>query len=296
MDHFIPSGVVNLSSILRKTILLLFITIIIFSGCSQYNKLKRTEKVDNCTSTLEGNVIETDKWLGDTPLLVTRTVGRNFEYKKGKILEITDDGVLFDENRRSIAYNPEPRLYSNDEIHSLVDETGTIVQGVYPDSNLETRHFQFTIQKLASDKKPDMFRIYPDEPFSYCIEPGEYRFVSLIWQRNDGNSDISSPWFMQSNTMIINVNRTNYLGDIYVNNSQKKEFALMYEYPLEELERPNKNFYVGFQHGWIIGVAGAVLTEAMRERGVIGILELQIIENLDYESDYNLPVRFTEIY
>lgn len=262
-------------------------------GCSSQNTLQSfKESGESCQTTIEGTVTETQKWLGDAPLLVTRGVGRNFDFREGEILEYNEEGVMFHEVRRSVANNPDPKFYPTSQIFSLIDENGNILTGEYPDEDYGTNYFMLSIQKIGSDEKASGILIQPGKPFSYCAEPGEYVLNSIIWARNNGDSDITSDYVEFSNVFTIHENSANYIGDIYVNLDEKMEFANRYRYPMKELSRPDRTA------GWVVGfgLTGAIINEFARDRGVVSILDFQIMNNLDYESSAGLPVRFTELY
>jgi|GEM_PF-1736674 len=282
---------------MRFYLIFLPIVFLYLTGCTSTQKLQEyKEGRSTCSATLEGNLFESDKWPGDAPLLVERTVGRNFEYRKGRILELTDEGVLFDENRRSMANNPEPKFYSFNEIHSLIDSTGTLIQGEFPDSRLRTDTYEFYLNKFGPEGGRFKFNIAPDKPFHYCIDPGEYELRAVIWKRQDGNSDITSPYYFLGHTMVIENDRANYLGNIYVNISDQHLLASHYEFLMQAYERPNKNFYYYGQSSLFFSFAGIVLTEVMRDRGIVAVLDVQIVDDLKYKSVTGYPVRFTEIY
>src|SRR6056297_500856 len=284
---------------MRRYGIISFLALVLLAGCSTVENLREYETGTNtCHSTIEGELVESDKWIGDAPLLVERTVGRNFEYRKGKIVDITDNGVLYDEDRRSMANNPAPEFYEFDDIYSLIDSTKTLISGTYPDSRLRTDYFEFYLQKIGSEEKLKKFRLEPGRSFQFCIDPGEYSLSSVVWMRQDGNSDVSSPFYTPGHTFTIEAGMANYLGGIYVNHSEKQELANHYEFYMEELERPNRDFYIYTDgvEGLILGIAGTIFTELMRERGIVSVLDLQIVDDLAYESVSGHPVRFTELY
>jgi len=284
---------------MRRYGIISFLALVLLAGCSTVENLREYETGTNtCHSTIEGELVESDKWIGDAPLLVERTVGRNFEYRKGTILELTDEGVLYDEDRRSMANNPDPEFYKFDDIYSLIDSTKTLISGTYPDSRLRTDYFEFYLQKIGAEEKLKKFRLKPGQSFQYCIDPGEYSLSSVVWMRQDGNSDISSPFYTTGHTFTINEGMANYLGGIYVNHSEQQELANHYTFYMEELERPNRDFYIYTDgvEGLILGIAGTIFTELMKERGIVSVLDVQIVDNLAYESVSGYPVRFTELY
>ncbi|WP_340105253.1 hypothetical protein [Rhodohalobacter sp. 8-1] len=276
-----------------------FVVFIYLAGCSPVDKLQKYKEGESaCTATLEGHLFETDKWIGDAPLLVERSVGRNFEYRKGRILELSEEGVMFDEDRRSMANNPEPEFYKYDDLHSLIDSTGTVIQGEYPDSRLRTDYYEFYLSEIGSGNDPVMFRIEPDKPFRYCIDSGEYGLQTVVWRRQDGTSDISSPFYMPGHSIVVEKGMANYIGNIYVNHSEQHEFANHYKFHMEAHERPNSGFYIYGQgsNALFLGIASTIFSELMRERGIVSVLDVQIVDDLGYESTTGYPVRFTELY
>lgn len=103
---------------------------------------------------------------------------------------------MFDEDRRSMANNPEAEFYKYNDIHSLIDSSGTVIQDEYPDSRVRSDYYEFYMNEIGSDSDPLIFRIKPNTPFRYCINPCEYGLQTVVWRRQDGTSDISSPFYM----------------------------------------------------------------------------------------------------
>jgi len=151
---------------MRKSVLILLLTGFV-AACSPVNTLSDFDPAGVCPATIEGNVIETTKWMGDAPLLVTRSVGRNFDYRTGVIEEITNEGVIFNEDRRSVANNPGPKEFKKSQIVSLINEDGEIIMGEFPEDNVKTEYYQVVIRKAGSveNEKPDAFRLYPQKEF-----------------------------------------------------------------------------------------------------------------------------------
>lgn len=266
---------------------------LLFAGCSSPKTLQTfADNGEACKTTIEGTVTETQKWLGDAPLLVTRGVGRDFEFRKGEILEYSDEGVLFHESRRSVANNPDPKFYSTNRIYSLIDEQGNILTGEYPDEDYGTNYFLLQIQKPENEEKIGGILLKPGKPFNYCADPGEYQLQSIIWERNNGDSDITADYVELSNLFSIEENTANYLGDIYVNLDDDIDDAQRHTYPMKELSRPDRttSWVVGF------GLTGAVINQIAKDRGIVSILNFQVVENVEYESSSGMPVRFTDLY
>lgn len=269
----------------RYVLILLLIGLI--AACSPVNTLSDYDPESFCPSSIEGNVIETTKWMGDAPLLVTRSVGRNFDCRTGEILEITEDGVVFNEDRRSMANNPGPKEFKKSEIVSLIDEEGEVIMGEFPEGNLKTEYYQVVMRSAGSPEieKPYVFRLYPQKSFSYCLQPGEYEIEAIGWLRKNKDSDITADPINRK--LIIEEGNANYFGDIYVNMNEDMGGYDRMRVPIKIQERPNRSA----SWGMAFGLVGAIIDAASRDRGIIGMLDLQMVSQPDYKSVSGLPVK-----
>lgn len=277
---------------MRLCLISICMAILLLVGCKPYENLQTFEDGgEACPATIEGTLTETPKWIGDVPLLVTKGVGRNFEYRTGEILELTEEELLFDEDRRSVANNPAPRHYPVRQIYSLIDENGSIVAGEFPDEDYGTKHYILSIQEVGSDGKPEGIIMEPDKKFSFCAKPGEYQLTSVLWKRNNGDTDVVADYIDFSTVFTVQDQTANYIGSIYANFDEDIEQAKRHGYPMKVHSRPQNTagMIIGF------GLTGAVIDEISREKGIVSFINFQVYENPDFQSMSGYPIQFTEV-
>ncbi|GAB5408986.1 MAG: hypothetical protein BalsKO_13510 [Balneolaceae bacterium] len=151
----------------------------------------------------------------DFDLLAFRSIGREISFLEGKIIEITDTGVLFDENRRSLTSNPKPSFYNSKNISSLVSGEKGLLIGEYPNVDFFTKRLAVIFSSKFNPTVKKSLELKPNHDFSYCIRPGEYNIDRIVWVRNNDDKDRNSEPLELSFT--IEKNKINYLGNIYMN-------------------------------------------------------------------------------
>lgn len=246
-----------------------------FLSCGP-KELAKINNGETCQATIEGFFYYEDYWYGDKPLLTTMGVGRQKEFLKGKILEITDEGVVFDQDRVSPVYKPEPRLFLNREIYSLIDENGEIIIGEFPNSKIQTEYLDLIIRRDATNAELQKLRLKPNKPFGYCITPDSYTVESIIWKRKSG--DIDRTAVEPVGKFMVNNNEVNYLGTISIGRIPVKN--------VDTLSLPIKIIHRAAQAGVAnqFGLVGALVYQSsITAKGVIGMLDLHLYHSEDFE-------------
>lgn len=235
---------------------------------------------------------ESKIWVGDAPLLITKRVGRNFDYRRGEIIEYNEKGVLFNEDRRSLVNTPEQEYYSENEIYSLIGDDGSILIGEYPDQEYETRYFIFFLKETGTEEFISGIKLEPGKAFSYCVDPGEYKLESIIWERKNGDEDKSSDMLNLSSPFTVKSDSANYLGSIFVNYNDDIPKAEKFVYRMKEHKRPDRSIGLGIG----FGLSGVLINEIAKNKGIVSTLKFQVVNNEDFKSSAGLPLRFTDIY
>lgn len=259
---------------MHKKLQLPFTAILItfLTSCST-TELTKYDSQNPCFTTIEGIFKSSiPKWNGETPILVMNRVGSDPERLSGKVVEIRENGVLFDEDRRSAIHNPEPAFYAKDEIHSFVDENGKLVFG-------ENLHYDHTVKqlklifnsKLKDSIDPYSFKAKQDEIFSYCITPGSYEIDKILVQRGKGYQDISKKNIGLEFT--VENSKSNYLGTLYLDYQDSLISATSFNIPLKMHSRPE-----GTSYAVMFGLVGAT-TYMLSNKGIIDTLNVKILHD-----------------
>lgn len=264
-----------------KNISLLAVSVF-FLSCGP-KELAKIDSGSPCPAIIEGYFHYEGNWFGEKPLLTTRGVGRNKEFRTGKIIEITDEGVVFDQDRVSPVYNPEPRLFLNREIHSLVDNNGEIIIGEFPNRQIRTEYLDLVIRRDVPDADLEIVRLRPNELFGYCITPDTYTLVNINWKRVNG--DIDGTAFSPVGRFEVRDNEVNYLGWLSLGGSPLENSNTL-SLPLRIVHRAQ-----GSALASQFGLVGALLYEAgVSAEGVIGVLDLHLYHSEDFKPQGEMEI------
>ncbi len=101
---------------------------LLLSSCASTKKAATLDKRPDCSCSLEGYFETKAVWSDKAPALINK-INETFY---GEIIEINDEGVLFDKTKSSPFYDPEPYLIPYNEIKSLIDENRNVIYGEIP--------------------------------------------------------------------------------------------------------------------------------------------------------------------
>ncbi|MEO1022942.1 MAG: hypothetical protein AAFW89_10405 [Bacteroidota bacterium] len=265
----------NLSSLL-----LLFLC-----SCGPTEFLKH-DKNTSCSTTIEGELLYLEKHPATGfSVLEKKSIGKT-EVLVGKIIEQYSDSVLFDEKRRSIAYDPKPKIYTNDQIVRLINGSGNSVLGEESEPALKTKRIDFVF-KNESGKK-NVIKNPKKASFSYCVSPGVYTIVEITRVRKNGDSDIT--WLHQAKPFQIIDGKANYIGSIIIN-SDSLSISQQSLIPLIMKSRPNKSA-IAMQFGAI----GGALYGLSLEKGAIDTLKVHVSHKNTFESISGLPLEKVPLF
>ena len=180
----------------------------LLSGCETY--LVSTKEKPDCPTTINGYFKSLPIYSGMYPVIILKK--NDYEVLHGVILELSDSTVFFDEDKGVYLFDPKPKKYNLTDVAAVVNERGVKVYGTIPKKYLITWQAVIDIkeERETSDLKFTRFKLIPNQPFAYCIEPGNYRCTILNLYSNQGDILFCNPhfWFP------IIVGKNNYIGTI----------------------------------------------------------------------------------
>lgn len=189
------------------TISALWITVI---GCST-QELTKYEDDNSCSTTLEGNYYKETTSNCDHPAVFLK-MELAPKLLRGKLMRIDSSGVLFDPDNVGF-YDEDPTLYSYDTLYGVINEEGKLIHGKIPKFYAVNQRLVLEIEK-SKTRQLSQLNLYPNEPFAYCIEPGEYEIEIIKFIDEDEIEHIG--YDFPALTFQIDSGKSNYLGNVFV--------------------------------------------------------------------------------
>ena len=205
-----------------KTILTVAV-FVLFSGC--VNRAVKTKNDPNCRTTLVGKLHVPLYWTGEKPPVLVRKHDYQYTTYYGQIIEINENEVIFDQNRESLLFNPEPTSFPIEEVACLIDSSGKVLLGSIPRTYYTPWEFEIGVVPVENEKrKPLWIRFDANQPFSYCLPPAKYKIKSFIFFKGPQVYDYS--YGRPSTTFVVEPNKTNYLGDLFLDVPLEKAYTI----------------------------------------------------------------------
>ena len=200
--------------------------IVLITACNLPDSATKKDSKHNCPTSVSGQVhykvrqekeqatLRRLRWLAD-------------KYIDGKIVEKTKEGYLFAKYNHSTDSYQEPVLYKFEDIVYVVDEQQNLVYGNYEKYKEKylTWYVYFIVKEINDTSgRRISFSAYPDEPFSYCLEPGKYNvdFLELIMKHYTTggkyrHTHFYSDCIFESGFILdVKADKSNYIGDLYL--------------------------------------------------------------------------------
>jgi hypothetical protein len=204
-------------------LIILFPLIFLLYGCgaseaTTYNRNKQ------CKSVVEGFYESNIRFSRKCPVLVFKKL-HSPRLLYGKIVSVSDTGVIFDPNRESPFYDLDAAFYSKEEIDCVVDSQGFSVFGNIPDKFQLICNMEWEIENTQDkSNKTSKLLFYSGNKFAYCLDAGTYRVKKVLFT---ADLDYGYTW---EDELIANYeikfsvenNKTNYIGN------------MLLDYPVED--------------------------------------------------------------
>lgn len=180
-------------------------------GCTDY--AVSTKKNPNCTTVVFGRFYSPQKWIGKYPALIVK---ENYEAKAffGDIIKTDSAGIWFNRTKEGFLFS-KPRYYEYKNVLCVINDRNEIVYGSIPKKYHGTWDIDIEIKPKADPNgKMLTLKLEANQEFSFCLQPNEYRIIGLTFKR--GNDYVDYAAAPTNLTFIVNENRVNYVGDIYL--------------------------------------------------------------------------------
>jgi len=265
--------------------LLLCVILLSFAmmSCSG-GKAVRFDKNSSCRTVIEGSFQDDYLWKGKVAAIVTENFnGTTTKY--GKIVEVNDDGIVFDEEKQNYLSNPDPKKYSFKDLVCVIDENRNVIHGTVPGRYKITWTLDMELaNKADSTQKKVKIKLVQGEKFAYCIAPGTYYVSKIVFKNNRDFVDVSTD--IPNMRFEVAPNCINYVGDIHLDNLPERSpntCAVSYKI----VSRPS-DAMVGFA----FGLVGALLQEAARSMNTeenIHTITVDAPEGIETSTGSQLP-------
>lgn len=234
-----------------KNILLqyILISVLLFSGCATTNLIKYCDK-PGCPTTLEGKYSQPDLITVSYPCIFVKDF-RFPKYLSGELIGMDSTGILFKPKSGGL-YSTEPIYFPFDTLTGAVDANGRIIYGDVNKRYLTGIKMSIELEKTADPELDKLILDFnPDEYFSYCVDPGEYKIKRITWEteREDFMESIDIPEIK----FTVDSGKANYLGDINVNIKRPEDENVIL-IPFKSYNKGN-----AAMTGFLFGLVGAAI-------------------------------------
>ena len=217
-------------------------------------------------------------WLYSRPILMIKQIGSQPQRLKGKIVSVTDSGIVFNPGREGPFYDPDTTFYRSDAILSFVDKKGHLIFGKWPNTGRLLGEVEIKVKSYPDRKHYYAFRTNFHDTFFYPLPPGKYIITSIIlFSRGRDMYVTTNPI---NKFFVIKPNCINYFGDLYLYTTGERG-AIHLDVPMKMKRDVTK------ETAYVLGGLSAVgMYTAQKDRSsILDSLDLQIA----YHDSLNVP-------
>lgn len=278
----------------RLRCLVLLTGFFLVSGCAP--KVSTLGERPNCSSSLEGHYNSAPAWTGPTPALIV-TDGDDPYWIAGEINEVRKDGIVFDEEGLTPTRDPAPEFYSDDQISTYIDSSGTIVRGSLP-PKLATRWkiMLFVRHERAVDGREKQMVLQPNSRFGFCMKPGTYVVEDIHFEVKESgdrqltDGDVSEATRFGSIQFSVAADSANDLGRIRLN---KDSLGQSSAYPIPISKEMSVTTHTGEAPRGM--PAPMPMTTTFKIPGFTRIHAIAVEQEPDFQPKASLPLNPTPL-
>lgn len=234
---------------------MLFYSAILFFciGCTNY--AVRTKDNPHCKTIVSGKAYSQVNWSGQYPAIILKEDGDSKTYY-GSIVEIKQDGVIF-ARKLSGRYNRPEKFFPFSDVLCLIDKNKELVYGKIPKEKEESWRVDFTIIPLKDPKAESLtMNFEPNEDFSFCLEPGDYKVREMKFTWKNDYTDFANE--LPDLTFSVKPDTENYIGEIHIDSTISGNESI--KIPCISKDRPSD-----MSVGIMFGVVGTIVNEVIKE-------------------------------
>jgi hypothetical protein len=268
---------------MKRSFIALGVFLFILTSCGPEVKILTPNS--KCQTTVEGfyHVRVYMKWSEEAPTLFWKSKGQ-LHGVSGKILEINDEGVLFDPRREGPFYDPKPKFFPKDQIVTLIDSARHVILGEIPEKYTDGWQMVLWVKNVSlKNTEVIPLKLLPNSPFGFCMVPGLYHIERIQFKNKVGIIDegleIPNLFFK------VERNKANYIGDLYLDPKEFDQSVIGISY--KNVYSPKEAFWAGA----IGGLWGSALYHAYKAaKGADGVHFLMIKKNENFKSILKRPL------
>jgi hypothetical protein len=265
---------------IKLIIISIAVSSLIFTGCSTKELIKYSDD-NSCITTIEGNYFKELKPGYDYPVIFLK-MEKYPKRIKGELIIVKEDGIIFDPDNIGF-YDEDETFFSFDTLYGVVNSAGKLIYGAVPEFYDAPPIRHKLIMELTKKETEDKTKLVlqPNEPFAYCINPGEY-IVSVINFAIEENKLQDTGYDLPIINLTVEEGKANYLGNIYVDYKTKDDKNALV-IPCKN-EDAGASFTAGFLGGVIGSVAYAIAND-ISSSGLHHVIHIERDKNFLPEAD-----------
>ncbi len=243
----------------KNILIVLFgFSLITLTGCVSF-ELTKYEDEKNCQTTIEGNYFRKSQMASNLSIIYVKTDDEYSNQVRGRLISYDSTGIIFDPMDYKL-YSEDEAFYPIDTLTGVIDSTSQLLYGSIP-SYFSKKHnafiFNYKLHLGITNRTTyeyDELHLLPNEPFAYCIKPGEYEITDIKFVKDENYIDIGADFpkiYLQ-----IDSGKANYLGDLYADFTEDLNKDVM------KIYCSNYNSDAAFATGFMFGIIGAAVYTA----------------------------------
>lgn len=263
-----------------KTILLISLSFLI-AACSATKTATKTSDDPRCTTAVEGNFKCRVLYVGTAPAFFVKTSEEHTKNLRGKIIEITDEGILFEAARVGVFGSPETRLFRYKDIVFAIDSSRKALYGTPPLKESLVWDMDLVVRRTDdTTANPLRLELKAGEKFSFCVPPGDYALYEIYFNHGP---DIDIGVKLPLLTFRVQPGKANYIGDLLLDmDSTDAPGSCIIPYKVYK----SQTAAMGVMFGLVGGILAALATDFSVKEGH----RLRVSIDEEFETTTMLPL------
>lgn len=206
---FLSNNTIHVSVL--KNVLVYAAVLLLCDSCKNY--AVSTKDNPHCQTRISGNVYSGLIWYGQYPAIMLKEDGEAKIYY-GTINAIKRDGVIF-ARKLNGRYNKPEKFFPYSDILFLINKDCELVYGSIPKEKALIWGVDFEVTPINDSTSRGLtISLEPNKPFSFCMEPGDYRIRRAHFILTSDFNDHANQ--LPDLTFSVKPNTDNFIGNIYV--------------------------------------------------------------------------------
>jgi len=174
-------------------------------------------------------------------VLKTGSLKSDYSVVYGKTVEQREAGVVFDPDRQSPVMDIPAKYYPFEALLAYIDTDGKVIYGNIPPAL--QNNWTIMMNLFPTDRvshRPIALEMVPGDRFGFCVPPGHYEVVEIMFKNDHGNIDRAVS-FGKIRLQVLS-GKANYVGDLYLDEVARSE-AIRISLPVIPEKRDSDNLF-----------------------------------------------------